>query len=454
MAKILICEDKADAREALEDVLSEQGYEVYTAENGEAGLKKFQEVEPDLVFLDIYMPVMNGLTALEEIMKINSDQIVIMLTASADIKQSVQAMKLGAYDYITKPYDLEEMFIIIKNALKTDSLHKEVIQLKKQLAARQNNIVIGESKATKNIIKLIDLVSPTSMSVLITGESGTGKEVFAQLIHKRSDRGKYPFVAVDCGAIPENLIESELFGYEKGAFTGADKSRVGKFEDAHKGTLLLDEITNLSFDGQAKLLRALEERKIRHVGGMRDIAVDVRIIATTNLELQEVIREGKFRVDLFHRLNEFQIHLPPLRERREDIPELARYFLKNANLELGKNIKSFSAKALEYISNNDWRGNIRELKHTLKRAVLMCEGSELRLSDMTGNPLNGIQQQNLSNSKAQTGSIYERVAFLEKQLIETAIRETGGNKSQAAELLGMNRKALYRKMKSLNLAQD
>jgi DNA-binding NtrC family response regulator len=333
-------------------------------------------------------------------------------------------------------------------------LHKEVIQLKKQLAARQNNIVIGESKATKNIIKLIDLVSPTSMSVLITGESGTGKEVFAQLIHKRSDRGKYPFVAVDCGAIPENLIESELFGYEKGAFTGADKSRVGKFEDAHKGTLLLDEITNLSFDGQAKLLRALEERKIRHVGGMRDIAVDVRIIATTNLELQEVIREGKFRVDLFHRLNEFQIHLPPLRERREDIPELARYFLKNANLELGKNIKSFSAKALEYISNNDWRGNIRELKHTLKRAVLMCEGSELRLSDMTGNPLNGIQQQNLSNSKAQTGSIYERVAFLEKQLIETAIRETGGNKSQAAELLGMNRKALYRKMKSLNLAQD
>ncbi len=451
MAKILICEDKDEARFALRDILNEQGYTVFTAENGKTGVQAFIKEKPDLIFLDIYMPVMDGLTALHEIMKINPDQIVIMLTASAEIKQSVKAMKLGAYDYITKPFDLEEMFIIIKNALKTDSLHKEVIELKKQLASRQNNFVIGDSKAIKNIIKLIDLVSPTGMSVLITGESGTGKEVFAQLIHKRSDRSEFPFVAVDCGAIPENLIESELFGYEKGAFTGADKSRQGKFESAHKGTLMLDEITNLSFDGQAKLLRALEERKIRHVGGTTDIPVDVRIITTTNLELQRVIQDGKFRLDLFHRLNEFQIHLPPLRDRAEDIPELARFFLDNANLELGKRVSSFSSQAMEYICRNKWLGNIRELKHTIKRAVLVCETEDIALEDIITNPVDFNSNDENDNILNIQGNLNEVIAAVEKRLINNALNNSEGNKTRAAEMLGLNRKALYRKMKSLDI---
>jgi len=451
MAKILICEDKVEAREILRDILLEQGYEVLTAENGKQGVKIFGSERPDLVFLDIYMPVMDGLSALSEIMKLNPEQIVIMLTASADIKQSVKAMKLGAHDYITKPFDLEELFIIIKNALKTNSLHKEVRELKKQLAGRQSDIMMGESRAIKNIIKSIDLVSPTGMSVLITGESGTGKEVFAQLIHRRSERKDYPFVAVDCGAIPENLIESELFGYEKGAFTGADHSRQGKFEAAHRGTLMLDEITNLSFEGQAKLLRALEERKIRHVGGNKDIAADVRVIATTNLNLQEVLKDGKFRLDLYHRLNEFQIHLPPLRERREDIPELARYFLKMANQELGKQVISFKSEALEYICEHDWQGNVRELKHVLKRAVLMCEAGELSLDDLLANPqiaYSGVQVEGFLDS---AGNFYDIVSNLEKQLINNALINSEGNKTKAAEYLGMNRKALYRKMKSLEL---
>ncbi|MCF7912978.1 MAG: sigma-54 dependent transcriptional regulator [Candidatus Cloacimonetes bacterium] len=450
MAKILICEDKAEAREALREILEEQGYDVLSAEDGRSGLEIFIAEQPDLIFLDIYMPVMDGLSALKEIMKLNPDQIVIMLTASKDIKQSVQAMKLGAHDYITKPFNLEELFIIIKNALKTDSLHKEVIELKKQLASRQTDIVIGDSKPIKNIIKLIDLVSPTGMSVLITGESGTGKEVFAQLIHRRSERSQYPFVAVDCGAIPENLIESELFGYEKGAFTGADKSRQGKFEAAHKGTLMLDEITNLSFDGQAKLLRALEERKIRHVGGDKDIAVDVRVLATTNLDLQEVLKGGKFRLDLYHRLNEFMIHLPSLRERREDIPELARYFLGTANLELGKKVETFTPQALEYICRHDWQGNVRELKHALKRAVLLCESREISLEDLVTNTA-GNQFNTTQDIFNYTGSFSEVIAEIEKKLINQALDSCQGNKTTAAEQLGMNRKALYRKMKSLDL---
>jgi len=451
MAKILICEDKVEARETLRDILLEQGYEVFAEENGKLGVETFRKERPDLVLLDIYMPVMDGLSALSEIMKLNPEQIVIMLTASADIKQSVKAMKLGAHDYITKPFDLEELFIIIKNALKTNSLHREVRELKKQLAYRQSDVVIGDSRVIKNIIKSIDLVSPTGMSVLITGESGTGKEVFAQLIHRRSERKDYPFVAVDCGAIPENLIESELFGYEKGAFTGADHSRQGKFEAAHRGTLMLDEITNLSFDGQAKLLRALEERQIRHVGGNKDIAVDVRVIATTNLNLHEVLKDGIFRLDLYHRLNEFQIHLPPLRERREDIPEFARYFLKIANQELGKQVESFKPEALEYICEHDWQGNVRELKHVLKRAVLMCESKELTLEDLIPNSLSAHPGTKVNDLFNLNGNFYDIVSDLEKQLINNALINSEGNKTKAAEDLGMNRKALYRKMKSLEL---
>jgi len=454
MNKILICEDEYDTGRILCDILREQDYEVILAENGEMGLKYYFEQMPDLVLLDIYMPRMDGLSVLQEIMQKNPDQIVIMLTGSADIKQSVQAMKLGAYDYLTKPFDAEEMLLILKNALKTISLHREVIELKKQLAVHEDNMVVGDSRAIRNVMRLMELVSPTGMSVLITGESGTGKEVFARQIHKRSERSEQPFVALDCGAIPENLLESELFGYEKGAFTGADRPHHGKFEDANGGTLLLDEITNLSFDGQAKLLRALEERKIRHVGGNNDIEVDVRIIATTNLELQDVLEEGKFRLDLFHRVNEFQIHLPPLRERREDITSLMHYFLENANRELGKTVNSVSAEAMDYILKSEWQGNVREMKHTLKRAVLVCETNEISLDDISFGKGSSQKPKGFGNLEELGNNFQEIVNEVERRLIKSALENTNGNKTQAATLLGMNRKALYRKLENLGLEQD
>lgn len=454
MHKILICEDEYDTGKILSEILQNQNYEVILVEDGLAGLKEFEKHKPDIVLLDIFMPKLDGLSLLQKIMEQDEEQIVIMLTGSANIKQSVQAMKLGAYDYLTKPFDVEEMLLIIKNALKTHSLHKEVKELKKQLAKRETSVVIGESRSIQNVIRLIDLVSPTGMSVLITGESGTGKEVFAREIHKKSTRQIGAFVALDCGAIPENLLESELFGYEKGAFTGADHSRQGKFEDAHGGTLLLDEITNLSFDGQAKLLRALEEKKIRHVGGQNDIEVDVRIIATTNLELQEVLQDGKFRLDLFHRLNEFQIQLPALRERREDIPGLANYFLKQANQELCKDIHSFSSQAMDYLINNEWMGNVRELKHSIKRAVLVCEGSEITIDDLNFGRSNQSHSVDISNLDELGKNFHEIVFAVEKKLIISALKKTAGNKTKAAKILGLNRKALYRKLDSLNIQED
>ena len=452
MGKILIVDDNKDMQFLLSNILREEGYEIFSAGNGNRAIEIVKRNEPDLVLLDIRLPGMDGLQILEKVRKIDKDIIVIMITAFGDVKSAVQAMKLGAHDYVTKPFDNEELSLIISKALNTRYLSKEVDSLRKQLTEKgEIEKTMGKSDVIKKVIKQVELISPTNMSVIIQGKSGTGKEVIARMIHHKSLRKKKPFIAIDCGAIPDTLVESELFGHEKGAFTGADSQKIGKFEQADEGTLFLDELTNLPLEAQAKLLRAIEERKIQHIGGKKSIAVDVRIIATTNLDIQEAVREGRFRDDLYHRLNEFRILLPLLRERRDDILILARKFLQESNKELNKKIKDFSSEAINRLMSYHFPGNVRELKHVIKRAVLMTESGNItpdKLMLDIGKPEDEIH---LPENFDKESSFDEIIRKVEVDLIKRAINLAGGNKSKAAELLNLNRKTLYRKMKNLGM---
>jgi len=452
MDKILIVDDNTDMQFLLSNILREEGYEIVSAGNGLRAIQEAERHRPDLVLLDIRLPGLSGLEVLAKLKKIDSELPVIMITAFGDITSAVNAMKKGAYDYLTKPFDNDELILNIKKALNTKHLAEEVQNLRVQLDDKQKIVkTMGESPQIKKIIKQVDLIAPTDMSVIIQGKSGTGKEVIANMIHAKSLRRNKPFVAVDCGAIPDTLVESELFGHEKGAFTGADSLKKGKFEQANKGTLFLDELTNLPFDAQAKLLRAIEERKITHIGGKKPIPVDVRIIATTNLDIIQTVNEGRFRDDLFHRLNEFQIILPLLRERKDDIPVLARNFLKESNKELHKNIRDFTAEAMNRLMNYQWSGNVRELKHVVKRAVLLEETDRITPEKIILNA--GLDKKEIQlPGKLEDGETFDNIIQkVEKDLILQAIELAGGNKSKAAEILNLNRKTLYRKMKSLGM---
>jgi len=358
--KILIVDDDRDIRFSLSHILKETGYDVIDARDGREALKILRGNCPDLVLLDMRLPGMDGIEILEKAKKIDKDLIVIMLTAYSDVKDTVKAMRLGAYDYITKPFDNEELILIIKKALSTQDLSREVKNLRRKLGEKLAiEEVMGESPQIKQVLKQVEIIAPKNMTVIIQGESGTGKEIITQLIHQKSLRKDKPFVAIDCGAIPETLIESELFGYEKGAFTGADDRKEGKFEQSNNGTLFLDEITNLTDAMQMKLLRVIQERNLQRLGGKRDIRIDIRILAATNTKLYEVVQAGKFREDLFHRLNEFHIYLPPLCERKEDIPFLTKRFLDEANQEYNKTVKKVSGEAMKILLNYRWPGNVR-----------------------------------------------------------------------------------------------
>ncbi len=452
MESILIVEDNKDMQFLLSNILREEGYKIISVGNGARAIQESKKKEPDLVLLDMKLPGMHGMEVFEELRKINKEILVIMITAYGDVKDAVRAMKLGAYDYITKPFDNDDLILTIKKALKTHSLSKEVEKLKNQL--RTDRIIVnelGQSPTIIKVLKQIDLIAPTNMSVIIQGKSGTGKEVVANIIHQRSDRKEKPFIAVDCGAIPDTLVESELFGYERGAFTGANNTKKGKFEEANEGTLLLDEITNLPLEGQVKLLRALEERTIYHIGGKKPINIDVRVITTSNLVFEEEIANGNFREDLFHRINEFEINLPLLKERKEDIPILAREFLKEANDELGKSIKNFSADAMKLLLEYSWPGNIRELKHKIRRATLLSESEYITPVDISIKE-DAENENSILLSEIAKGATFDNVIRnVEKELILKAIEKMGGNKSKAATLLNINRKTLYRKMKYLGL---
>lgn len=451
MSTILIVDDNEDLRSTLSDIIGSEGYTIMDAGDGNTALKLVKSSDPDLVLLDMKLPGMDGMKILEEIKKFDKNTIVIMLTAYGDVKGAVNAMKLGAFDYLTKPFDNEELLIIIKKALDTQNLSKEVESLRKQLDEK-NLIgeVIGQSPEFSQVLKQVQIIAPTNMTVMIQGESGTGKEVICKLIHKLSLRKSQPLVAIDCGAIPDTLVESELFGHEKGAFTGADGPKQGKFEQAHGGTLFLDELTNLTEASQMKLLRVLQERKFQRLGGKKIIEADVRIIAASNVKLFDAVQSGKFRNDLYYRLNEFHINLPLLKDRKEDIPVLAKHFLDEANGELSKSVKGFSPESAKLLLSYSWPGNVRELKNVVRRAVLLCQAEYITTDDLDINT-NTIHITSQSPSAEAPNSLEDATKQVERELILKALEQTGGNKIKAAKLLQMNRKTLYRKLKSLGI---
>ena len=370
MAKILIIDDERSIRNTLKDILGYEKYKVDEAEDGLAGVDKIRNNKYDAILCDIKMPQMDGIEVLEKAM-ILTDAPVIMISGHGNIETAVEAIKKGAFDYIAKPLDLNRLLITIRNALDKSNLISETKKLKKQVS--KNWEMIGESEALDSIRDMIDRVAPTDARVLITGENGTGKELVAHQLFEKSNRSHAPFIEVNCAAIPSELIESQLFGHEKGSFTSAIKMRKGDFEQAHGGTIFLDEIGDMSLSAQAKVLRALQENKITRVGGEKDIAVDVRVLAATNKNLKDLILSGKFREDLYHRLSVILIHVPALRERKDDIPILAEHFMQQTCENNGKSVLPFEENAIEQLQNMPWTGNIRELRNVVERLAILCD---------------------------------------------------------------------------------
>lgn len=453
MGKILIVDDDKDMCRLLSDILKSEGYEVLTAECGKKALKELNVFRPEMVLLDIRLPDINGIEVLKEIKKNNESIIVIMLSAYENIHNAVSAMKLGAFDYFSKPFINVEIVLDIEKAFQTQRLKIEVEHLRKKL--EKSELFVGESPQIKQILSQIKTVAPTNITVIVQGESGTGKELVARLIHKYSFRNNDSIVAVDCGTLPENLVESELFGYEKGAFTGAAAKKEGKFETANKGTIFLDEITNLSFNTQAKLLRIIQERKIHRLGSTKEINVDIRIIAATNKVLVEEVKKGNFREDLYHRINEFNLTLPPLRERKEDIPILVKHFIEESNFEFKKNIVWISGEAMKSILNYSLPGNVRELRNIIRKAVLLSNSKYIHEIDLDEGVIYDLEKYDfLSDLKKgiPLREITNKVTKeIEKNIIEKTLTKTKNNKVMAAKILKIDRMTLYSKIKSLGL---
>jgi len=443
--KILIVDDELYMRSILTKVIKKAGYEAVGAENGREAIALFQKLKPDIVLLDYKLPDINGLDVLGKLKKIREDFNVIMLTAHGNVKDAVHAMKLGAFHYLTKPFDNEEIIIEINKACENLALTKENKILKKKIKALSvKKAVIGESREFQKVLEQIEVVAQTGVTVLLEGETGTGKEVVANLIHKKSDRPDGPFIAVDCGAVPETLFESELFGFEKGSFTGASKDRIGKFEQADNGTIFLDEINNLPLKLQAKLLRIIEEKILNKIGAETDVELDVRIIAASNRNLIEDVNEGNFRNDLFYRINEYRIEIPPLRERKDDLSPLLQSFIKEFNLNCNKNVSGIEPGALKILLDHDWPGNIREFRNVVQRAVLTAN-KKIRIKDI-------IISRNLNNNKKNDTYILSEVkGDTEKETIQKALNKTNGKKTDAAKILNISRRQLYRKLKKYEL---
>ncbi len=372
---LLIVDDEPNIRRVLEAVFTKDGYQVRTADNGRKALDVVA-TDPNLnvVICDLIMPDMNGVEVLKAVRELNPGLSVVMITAHGTIKTAVDAMKLGAFDYITKPFDMDEIKLVVKNALERSRLMGENVELKQELKGRYKfDNIVGQSGKMQEVYKIIERVAGSNATVLIRGESGTGKELVARAIHYNSPRAQKQFVAVSCAALPETLLESELFGHEKGSFTGATGQKIGRFELAHQGTLFLDEIPEVSPAVQVKLLRALQEREFERVGGTKTVKVDVRLIAATNRDLEQLVADGVFRADLYYRLQVIQVFLPSLRERREDIPPLAEHFIQKFNKENAKEVKFLSPEALELVMKYDWPGNIRELENAIERCVVLAD---------------------------------------------------------------------------------
>ncbi len=474
--KILIVDDELSVRESLREWFSEDGFEVETAEDGNDALSKMQVGPYDIIVIDLKMPGMDGITLQKRVREIDRNAAIVILTAYASVDTAVEALKLGAYDYVTKPVDPDDLSNLVKNILKQRDLSEENVRLKEKVSALSpTSPLIGNSPAMNRVMDLIQTVAETDSTVLIPGESGTGKELIARALHENSSRRDKPFIRVNCAAIPQELIESELFGYEKGAFTGAVTSKPGRFELANEGTLFLDEIGEIGVNMQVKLLRVLQEQEFERVGGIKTIGVDVRLVAATNRDLAADVGDGRFREDLYYRLNVVHLHLPPLRERTEDVPLLIEHFLGRFNERLSKDVKKVSKEALEKLEAYPWRGNIRELENVVERCVLFADGEQIEVDDLPPEVRTGTQtiarpkrrsetEETLPGigeevPQAQEGvglkeTVREMTSKIERKLIVRALEQTGSNVTRTARLLKISRKSLQTKMKELGLREE
>ncbi len=446
-AQILIIDDEEAIRDSCSIVLRKQGYDVQTAADGVQGLKLLKQGSFYAVLLDLKLPGMEGKEVLTRIKADSPETPVIIITGFASIESAVDTIKRGAFDYLAKPFSPEELRVIVKKALESRTLYSQSIALQEEFnQTTQSGMVVGKSDSIVKVMDIVRRVSVSESTVLITGESGTGKELLAAQIHNFSYRRNAPFVVVDCGALVETLFESELFGHVRGSFTGAHETKHGRFEVADGGTIFLDEISNISLNIQAKLLRAIQEREITRIGSTQPLKVDVRIIAATNENLAECVQAGKFREDLFYRLSVVPIHLPPLRERREDIPDLLEHFILKSNKKARKTIRQISPEARKALLEYEWPGNIRELENTIERAVVLSESDQI---DLTGLLYHGIGS-NLSFLKP-TGGQHKSMEQMEQEYIQLVLQANHGNRSKTAQILGIDRKTLLAKIKKYNL---
>ncbi len=449
--KILVVDDEEIMRDVLSTLLAAENYSVDFAQNGAQALEKARESDYSVVLLDLMMPDMDGFQVLEEFRKLESNPVTVILTAFASIEKAVKATKLGAFDFITKPFKNDEILLAVKNAAEHRRLLEENFRLKKSLQQRYNfKNIIGKSAAMQQVFDLIAQVAPRRSTILVQGESGTGKELVAKAIHTSSGRADAPFVAINCGNIPSDLLESEIFGHVKGAYTGATSSKKGLFEVADGGTLFLDEVATISLETQAKLLRVIQEREFRRLGGLENIKVDVRIIAATNRDLQEAVDQGTFRDDLYYRLNVIVIKLPSLRERSEDVPLLADHFVKRYCEENERELCILEPSALKVLMDYHWPGNVRELENVIERAVVLAPGNVIT-SDLFPKNLSHFLPDSQVKIPLDGLPLKERVANYERSLILAALDHTDWNQKRAAELLFVNATTLSEKLKRLKI---
>jgi len=453
--RVLIVDDEENFRHMLSVILVKEGYEVETASNGDEALQKVIASPFDQVLCDIRMPRMDGLEFLREKRKKGAEVITIMMSAYGTVDIAIEAMKLGAYDYISKPFKPDEIILTLRKAEEREQLRRENQLLRKEIAREYSfeNIVSKNEKMQK-IFDVIKKVAQYRSTVLITGESGTGKELVARALHYNSERSQNPFMPVNCGAIPENLLESELFGHAKGAFTDAIRTKKGLFEEADGGTLFLDEIGELPGQLQVKLLRVLQDGEIRRIGESKTIQIDVRIVAATVKDLQKEVNEGRFREDLFYRLNVLPIHIPPLRERKEDIPLLIQHFIGKYNQILNKNVADIDHSGLEALMNYKWYGNVRELENTVERAIVLCDRNYIQLENLPVEIQNFKEESQPEPMPDEEYSIKKASKSLEMNLIKKALRKTKGNHTHAARLLEISHRALLYKIKEYEILEN
>lgn len=450
MSVIIVIDDEHRQRDILQTILEEEGYEVHTAPSAEDGIKLIKALNPDVVITDLKMGGMSGMQLIDAIPDDLIKPAVIIMTAYGTISSAVEAMKKGAFDYLTKPLEKDVIVLTVKKATERMELLKENIRLQDALFGKfKIEGIVGESKSMKAVMEVVRKVTPTAVTVLIQGESGTGKELIARAIHYNSPRKKYPFTAINCAAIPENLIESELFGYEPGAFTGATHRKIGIFESTDKGTLFLDEIGDLPPLMQTKILRVLQDKEIRRIGGKDSIKVDVRIIAATNKDLEREVVKGSFREDLYYRLRVVTVSLPPLRDRKEDIKSLIKFFIDKYNNEFGKRIKGISDSSIKALMNYHWPGNIRQLESVIERAVLMSDTDMINLDDIKGELRLSTDKGILDIDIPDEGINFEE---LEKELIKKAMTKANNVAAKAARLLGMSYKTFWYRLEKFNIS--